>query len=406
MSRSFHVRAGLVALGLLLISGSVADGQRLPGALGGSEQATESSSDAAPDEAQLRRLIATLEDPVKREELLSDLRALLAAQSAASSAPDATREDSFATAVGVISEPVELVGSLADKIVAALQQLPLFVGWLAAEWRDLERRAIWIGVGVNCLVVFGSGIVAALLMYGALTPLRHTLTVGASQGRVARAARVPLRLLLDLLLVLALAVTAYVALEFVQPGRIGRLVARSLIEAAVAAEATCALIKRIFSPGTPELRLLPISDSDAREGTRWTSRIIRTAIYGRAVLTAAAYFGLPLPIGNLWLNVLFLVVAGMIALVIVRVRRPVAGAIQSLAGEDRSSFLRWLPWPVIARDLARAGVGVSCVRVPRVGAGGSRRLSDADLQHASNCRHRAGRGPGPQRGEWAIANRR
>jgi moderate conductance mechanosensitive channel len=188
--------------------------------------------------------------------------------------------------------------------------------------------------------------------------------MAASQGRVARTNRVPLRLLLDLLPVLAFALAAYVALELVQPGRVGRLVASSLISAALAAEAAYALMKRVFSPGTPELRLLPISDPDAREGARWSSRIIRTAIYGRAVLTAAAYFGLPRPIGDLWLNVLFLVVAGMVALVIVRVQRPVAAAIQSLAGEGRSPLLRWLPWAVIGRIwhvLALAYVAFVCL---------------------------------------------
>ena len=99
LSRSFHVRAGPAALVVLLISGSVADGQRLPGAPGGSVQATATSSAATVDEAQLRRLIGTLEDPVKREELLANLRALLAAQGAAPTAPEATPEDPLANAV-------------------------------------------------------------------------------------------------------------------------------------------------------------------------------------------------------------------------------------------------------------------------------------------------------------------
>jgi moderate conductance mechanosensitive channel len=348
LSRSVHVRAGAVALVLLLISGSVADAQRLPAAPGGSVQAAETSSPAA-DEAQLRRLIGTLEDPVKREELLTNLRALLAAQAAPPPAPEATSEDPFASAPEVIAEPAELVGRLAAKVVATLQRVPLFGRWLAGEWRDPDRRALWIQVAVSCLVVIGSGILVALLIYGALRPFRHRLTASAGEGRGARATRVLLRLLLDLLPLLGFAVTAYVALELVQPGRIGRLVVQSLIDAVVAAEAALALMKRVFSPSTPELRLLPISDPDAREGTRWSGRIIRTAIYGRAALTATVYFGLPRPIGDLWLNVLFLAVAGMVALVIARIRRPVAVAIESLGGEGRSPLLRWLPWPVFAR---------------------------------------------------------
>jgi moderate conductance mechanosensitive channel len=105
----------------------------------------------------------------------------------------------------------------------------------------------------------------------------------------------------------------------------------------------------VFSPGTPELRLLPISDGGAGYGTRWSSRIIRTSLYGYAVLTALRHLGLPRAIGELLLHVLFFAVAGMIALVIVRVRRPVAAAIESLDEEHRSRLLRWPPWRAIAR---------------------------------------------------------
>ena len=128
VSRSFHVRAAPVALILLLISGSVAEGQRL-GAPAGSVQATETPSTTALDEAQLRDLIGTLEDPVKRDELLTNLRALLAAQRAAPT-PETAPEDPLASAAEVIAQPAELVGSLAEKVVGALQRLPLFVSWL------------------------------------------------------------------------------------------------------------------------------------------------------------------------------------------------------------------------------------------------------------------------------------
>ena len=47
-------------------------------------------------------------------------------------------------------------------------------------------------------------------------------------------------------------------------------------------------MRRVFSPDTPDLRLLPVSDPDAG-GHPLGGQIIRTAIYGRAVLTVAAY---------------------------------------------------------------------------------------------------------------------
>ena len=45
-----------------------------------SADTAQTPSDPMADQAQLRRLIETLEDPAKRDELLANLRALLAAQ--------------------------------------------------------------------------------------------------------------------------------------------------------------------------------------------------------------------------------------------------------------------------------------------------------------------------------------
>ena len=349
VGRRFNSQVGVVALVLLLMNASVAGGQQLPGVLGGGAGTAETQSGEPVDEAQLRRLIETLEDPAKREELLANLRVLLAAQAEQPSAPESVAEDAFASAVEVISERTEVLENVATRVVAAIERLPLFVAWLKGEWRDPYQRALWLEVGVSCLIVFGAGLLGYLATHAVLTPWRRRLAAGATEGSVARAARAPLRLLVDLLPVLAFAVAAYVALEFVRPEGIGRPVVRALIDAAIAAEAAVALIRRVFSPDTPELRLLAISDAGARYGTRWSSRIVRTSIYGRAVLTAAGHLGLPRAIGDLLLHVLFFAVAAMVAIVIVRVRRPVATAIASLAEERRSSLLRWLPWRAIAR---------------------------------------------------------
>jgi hypothetical protein len=88
VGRRLNSQVGVVALVLLLMSASVAGGQQLPGVLGGGAETTETQSGEPVDEAQLRRLIETLENPAKREELLANLRALLAAQAEQPTAPE------------------------------------------------------------------------------------------------------------------------------------------------------------------------------------------------------------------------------------------------------------------------------------------------------------------------------
>ena len=159
MRRSINTRCGLVAL-LLTLSAALAHGQQMPNALVKGGKTVEMPADPVADEAQLRSLIETLEDPARREELLASLRALLAAQEDAGAAQGAAPEDAFTAAADIVAEGTDAVRDVAVQIVDALEQVPRFVAWLESEWRKPSRRALWIGVGVGCLAAFGFGIVA------------------------------------------------------------------------------------------------------------------------------------------------------------------------------------------------------------------------------------------------------
>jgi moderate conductance mechanosensitive channel len=344
---SIYTRCGLLVL-LLTWSAALAHGQQMPSTLVPGGQTAEAPSDPTADETQLRRLIETIEDPAKRDELLASLRALLAAQKTTGTAPEAAPDDALAAAANVVADGTGAVREIALGIVDAIERLPLFVTWLQSEWRDPSRRGLWTEVGVSCLVAFGLGIVAHFLVLRALAPTRRRLAIGATRGALARAVRVPVRLIVDLLPVLAFALAAYFVLALIQPEGIARTVVRNLIGAAVVGEAAVALIRRVFSPDVPELRALAISDAAAHYGAQWGGRVIRTAIYGYALLEAAVRLGLHPAIHELLLHVLFFAVAALVALVIIAVRCPVRAAIDSLAEERRSPLLHWLPWGAIA----------------------------------------------------------
>ena len=280
--RSIYTRCVLVAL-LLTLSAALAHGQQMRSAFVAGKTA-ETPSDPVTEEAHLRRLIETLEDPARRDELLASLRTLLAAQEDPGIAEDAAPENALTAAADIVDDGTEAVRDVALRVVDALEGLALFVAWLESEWRDPSRRALWIAIGVSCLAAFASGIVAHFLIQRALAPIRQRLAAGATQGALARALRVPLRLIVDLLPLLAVALAAHLMLAFIQPPGLIRALVRLLIGAAIVAETAVALIRRVFSPDTPELRLLAISDEAARYGARWSGRVIRASIYGYAVL--------------------------------------------------------------------------------------------------------------------------
>jgi small conductance mechanosensitive channel len=360
--RSIYIRCGLLVL-LLTLSAAPAHGQ-MPSTLVQGTQPAETPSDPMAEAAQLRRLIETIEDPARRDELLGSLRALLAAQEKTGTAAAIAPDDALAAAAEVVDDGIAAVRDIALRIVDAIEQLPLLMTWLQAEWRDPSRRGLWIEAGVSCLAAFGLGIVAYFLILRALAPTRHRLATGARQGALARAIRTPLRFIVDLLPVLAFGVAAFAMLTFMQSEGIARVVARNLIGAAIVGEAAVALIRRVFSPDTPELRALAISDAAARYGARWCGIVIRASFYGYALLHAAVRLGLHPGIHELLLHVLFFGVAALAALVIIAVRDSVRAAIESLDEERRSPLLHWLRWRAIARVwhvLALAYLGLVCL---------------------------------------------
>ena len=191
--RSIYTRCVLVAL-LLTLSAALAHGQQMQSAFVAGGKTAETPSDPPTEEAQLRRLIETLEDPARRDELLASLRTLLAAQEDPGIAEDAAPENALTAAADIVDDGTEAVRDVALRVVDALEGLALFVAWLESEWRDPSRRALWIAIGVSCLAAFASGIVAHFLIQRALAPMRQRLAAGATQGALARALRVPLRL--------------------------------------------------------------------------------------------------------------------------------------------------------------------------------------------------------------------
>src|SRR5690606_17354428 len=342
----FSIRCRLLAL-LLTFGAPAAHGQQSPAVPTDSAETAGAAGEPAADPAHVRRLIETLEDPARRDELLASLRALLAAQERAEPADDAAPEETVAAAADLITDRAEALGRAAVRMFEALGRIPAVFTWLQAEWRDPARRALWLEVGVAGLVVLGLGTVAYQLIWLALTPVRRRLALGARRGALARAIRLPLRLLADLLPVLAFALVAYPTLDLVQPTGVGRVALVPLIEAVILAQAAMALVRRVFSPGTPELRAFSMPDDAARAAVRWSGRVIRTWLYGHAILEAARRLGLPRDSHALLSHLLFLAVAVVVAVLIVAIRHPVRARIASLAEERRSPLVRWLPWRAI-----------------------------------------------------------
>lgn len=343
-----HRLLGLVlVVGGLLLSAAVdaqQGGLSLPGAAPAPSDTDATATDDAVD-ARLSSLIETIEDPQKRDELLANLRALLAAHGEPTTPAAATAEDAAATLMEIIAERTNAIGEGAATFV---DRLPLFVAWAKLQSLDPNQRRLWIDAGRDVAAVLGMGFAAFFVLSLALRPVRRRLAAGTAGGPLHRAGRVAVLLVVDLVPVLGLAVAAIASLGLVSPANMTRLVVLPLLQAAVIVRASVAVLRRLFAPKSPGLRPLPIPDAWASWGQRWAHRLTATALYSFFVLEAAQHLGLPPVLHAFLLHVLFLIVVAMAIVVIFQCRRPVAEAIASLAAEGRSAALRWLPWHGLA----------------------------------------------------------
>lgn len=300
---------------------------------------------------QLQGLIETLEDPVKRDELIATLRTLQSAQPAQveQSATEAIlSDDLIATLLAEIATRTDVVRRVSSSIVDSLDRIPELLNWMWAQAANPALRSVWLDVGLRVAAYIGLAVLAYLGVAMALRSARQSLVEEAEGSTFDRAFRLCVALLLDLLPVLAFALTVFATIAIVRPSDEARGVILPLIHAGILARVSVALARLVFAPKAPQLRLLPISNASAVYSFHWTRRLSSTAIYGHFSLEAGFALGLPWTIHGFLLHLLFFAIVVMVMTLIMQSRGAVAAAIASLADEPHSRLIRRLPWQGLA----------------------------------------------------------
>jgi moderate conductance mechanosensitive channel len=167
-------------------------------------------------------------------------------------------------------------------------------------------------------------------------------------GLLARLPRSLGWLVVELLPVAAFMVGTYAALTLIGVHALAWRVLLPLINAVIVVRAGIALIKVLFAPKAPTLRLLPMNDEASDYAARWSRRLLATAGYGYALLLAAQHLNLPWTLQGLLLHILFISLVVMLIVVIAQTREPIAAAIARLEEEPHSATLRRVPWRSVA----------------------------------------------------------
>ncbi len=285
----------------------------------------------APDAAEVRALIETLEDDAARERMLGQLRLLIEAAEGAAPAP---ATDLGTAVLGGFSKRIaELSAGFAD-LFARGGGAARVGRWFGEQFETPERRDLWVEVIWKLAVVVAAGLIARALAGAALRRPRRRLEERDVSTFWVRLPLLAARTVLDLLPIGFFAGAAYITLAAVQPGPTVRLVAVAAISAAVIAWAAGAAARLAFTPLAPSLRLIALDDRTAAYLYVWFRRLVRVAVYGYFLVEAALALGLPPAGGQAVLKLVGLLFAAMALLLVLQNRTAVARWIRGEADAE------------------------------------------------------------------------
>ena len=243
------------------------------------------------DRQALVELVGTIEDPVRREALLEQLRALLAVRDAerAEGAAPPLSEKLVEAAKEAGSAVREGVATIGERVGAA----PEVLAWLRRLAGDPVARAHGLRLAGELLAIVLGGLASELLVRLALARPRAAIDRQPPSTLLAKLSLIGARLLLEALPVAAFALAGVALTAALAPGYVVRGVALQLVNAYVLSRIVLLLGRRIVAPRSPHLRLLPLRDDTAQQVFRSLRIFVSTAVLGLLLIEITRLLGLP-----------------------------------------------------------------------------------------------------------------
>jgi hypothetical protein len=110
---------------------------------------------------ELQRLVETLNDANERAKLVGQLQALVAAQHGLDENTAAERPGTW---LNRLSNQIDAVSAEIVTVAGVVLDAPSWIDWLRQQARDAQLRGLWLGIGLNLIVVFGIAIVAQWIL--------------------------------------------------------------------------------------------------------------------------------------------------------------------------------------------------------------------------------------------------
>jgi small conductance mechanosensitive channel len=350
----FLLRTLIAPLFLVILVGTFALAL-LPATAIAQEATADKEAATSPSPAttqEIDQLIKILENEDARNRLIEQLRSAATGEPA-KPAPTGEEPGGFATqTLATLADGATSIGAHLFDALSFIQQAPRLLKWLQLTASQPHKRQ-QIGMSLLQLAIaLGVGLLNEVVVALALRRVHDRIGRNGALAFWRRLGRAGLGLLLGLVPIIAFWIVATTALALLQPAETTSLIAVVLINAHAAAQALVLLARQILAPRTPGMRLVPLPDGLAQSIERWVRRIVRIALYGYALALATLFVGLPQVLVSFVMKLLGVIIAILLVLLVLRLRRAIASLVKSRPATSRfsarSPIVRFWHLPALA----------------------------------------------------------
>jgi len=205
-----------------------------------------------------------------------------------------------------------------------LLAVPGLLRGLFVEAQDPRTLVRWGERAGKILLVLLAALLAEWLGRRILGRLRRSIVDQKTGSFPYRALLLLAHTVLDILFVAVFAGAAYGILPLLDPGYETRLIALTLVNAAVLARVLLALSRMVLAPRLPALRLFSLSEETAHYLYIWIRRIVGLGVYGYFILEAGLLLGMPNGLNVFLMKLLGLTIAAMLVILVRQNKNDVA----------------------------------------------------------------------------------
>lgn len=287
--------------------------------------------------ADMEQLIRTLEDPEKRNALIVQIKALIAAQTQTETAENSGSTGSILVS---LSGVLDGVSAMASTMVKTFQASPEAWDWAVDQFGNEDRRVWWIGVLTKFAIILTAGILADLAVRYLICRPRDMLKRKATTSYWGRLPVLIASGGLSLAPVAAFAAAGYAVMPWLSLSDVGRKCALIVVGTSVLARLITLTAQTILRPDDPMGRIVRINSVTARNLMVWVRRFVLVMVYFYFINEIAGELGLPRDFHFIIQRSLGLVSCIMAIIVCLQSRGDIAAYVRKRSETHKSVRLR------------------------------------------------------------------